>query len=198
MPRMSIPENIKRYRQAKKLSQPALAKLAGVSQQLISQLERGINLTTKHLPAIAKALDVTMGEIDKAYVPAVLSRERQVRLRGFVGAGQEVYQFEDGDAGWADAPPDATDATEAVEVQGSSMLPVYKSGTILYYSMQLPPDEMIGEQCVVKLEDERTLVKTLTRGKERGLYTLVSFNADPIEDVGVIWAAPIDWIKPRR
>lgn len=198
MPRMSIPENIKRLRKAKRLSQPQLAKAAGVSQQLISQLENGINLTTKFLPDIAKALGATMGEIDKAYVPSALSRHRQVRLAGFVGAGQEVYQFDEDGAGWVDAPPNVTDATEAVEVQGSSMLPVYKAGAILYYSMQMPPDEMIGEQCVLKLEDDRVLVKTLTRGRERGLYTLVSFNADPIEDVGVVWAAPIDWIKPRR
>ena len=123
--------------------------------------------------------------------------ERQVRLAGYVGAAQEIYQFDEDGAGWVDAPPGPAYDVEAVEVRGDSMLPLYKSGAILYYSKQLPPEEMIGEQCVVRLEDDRVLVKTLRRGSERGLYTLLSLNAPDIEDVGVVWAAPIDWIRPR-
>jgi phage repressor protein C with HTH and peptisase S24 domain len=84
-----------------------------------------------------------------------------------------------------------------VEVRGGSMLPLYEDGTILYYSQQLAPDSMVGKRCVVQLEDERVLVKTLRRGSERGLWTLVSLNAPDIEDVALQWAAPIDWIKPR-
>ncbi len=123
--------------------------------------------------------------------------ERQVRLAGYVGAAQEVYQFDEDGAGWVDAPPGAPYDVEAVEVRGDSMLPLYKSGAILYYSKMLPPETMLGEQCVVRLADGRVLVKTLRRGAERGLYTLISLNAPDIEDVAVEWAAPIDWIKPR-
>lgn len=123
--------------------------------------------------------------------------ERQVRLAGYVGAAQEIYQFDEDGAGWADAPPGAVDGTEAVEVRGDSMLPLYKSGAILYYSKQLPPEAMVGEQCVVRLEDGRVLIKTIRRGSSRGFYTLVSLNAPDIEDVVIEWAAPIDWIKPR-
>lgn len=124
-------------------------------------------------------------------------KEHQVRLAGFVGAGQEVYQFDEDGAGFVEAPPGATDQTEAVEVRGDSMLPLYEDGTILYYSKQLSPDVMVGRRCVVRLEDERVLVKSLRRGSEKGLWTLVSLNAPDIEDVAVQWAAPIDWIKPR-
>lgn len=122
---------------------------------------------------------------------------RPVRLAGFVGAGQEIYHFEDNEAGWVEAPPGVSEFTEAVEVRGDSMLPLYEDGTILYYSMQLDPASMIGKRCVVRLEDERILVKSIRRGSEKGLYTLVSLNAPDIEDVALQWAAPIDWIKPR-
>lgn len=64
---MGIPENIKRLRKSAALSQPALAKKAHVSQQLISQLERGINLTTKYLPQIARALGSAVSDIDPNY-----------------------------------------------------------------------------------------------------------------------------------
>lgn len=121
----------------------------------------------------------------------------QVALQGFVGAGQAVYQFDESEGGFVDAPPVYTDATVAVEVRGDSMLPLYEAGTILYYSRLLAPDDMIGRRCIAKLADERVLVKTLRRGSSKGLWTLVSLNAPDIEDVAIEWVAPIDWIKPR-
>lgn len=68
---MSVAENLKRIRKLKKMPQVALARAAGVSQQLISQLERGENSSTKELPAIAFALGVSVHEIDEAYTPDV-------------------------------------------------------------------------------------------------------------------------------
>lgn len=124
-------------------------------------------------------------------------RERRVQLAGYVGAGQAVYQFDEGGAGDVESPPGAVPETVAVEVRGDSMLPLYEDGTVLFYSKQLPPDSMLGKRCVVRLEDERVLVKTLRRGSDEGLYSLLSLNAPDIEDVAVQWAAPIDWIKPR-
>lgn len=123
--------------------------------------------------------------------------EKTVRLAGYVGAAQTVYQFDEDGAGFVEAPPGASAMTEAVEVRGESMLPLYEDGTLLYYSRQLPPDMMLNRRAIIRLADERVLVKTLRRGSERGLFTLVSLNAPDIEDVAVEWAAPIDWIKPR-
>jgi transcriptional regulator with XRE-family HTH domain len=61
---MGIPENLKRLREAAGLSQNELADKAGLSQQLVSQLERGVNRTTRTLPQLAHALGVTIYEID--------------------------------------------------------------------------------------------------------------------------------------
>jgi phage repressor protein C with HTH and peptisase S24 domain len=172
----------------------AAAEFFGWKYDSYAQHENGTRGITRAAGKYAKAFRVSeawllTGEGEK-------TSGRQVRLAGFVGAGQEVYQFDDGNAGWVDAPPAVEDGTEAVEVRGESMLPLYEDGTILYYSKQMPPETMIGKRCILRLEDERTLVKTLRRGSEKGLYTLGSLNAPDIEDVGVIWAAPIDWIKP--
>ncbi|WP_416358194.1 helix-turn-helix domain-containing protein [Aureimonas phyllosphaerae] len=67
MSSMSISDNLKRLRAERRLSQPKLAELSGVSQQLISQIESGRNLSTKHLPSLAKALGVAVEEIDPEY-----------------------------------------------------------------------------------------------------------------------------------
>lgn len=133
----------------------------------------------------------------RVFMPVEGEPEKTVKLAGYVGAAQAVYQFDDGAAGYVAAPPGASDMTEAVEVRGDSMLPLYETGTLLYYSKQLPPEEMIGRRAVVRLEDDRVLVKTVRRGSQSGLYTLASLNAPDIEDVALQWAAPIDWIKPR-
>lgn len=66
---MSLQNNLARIRTGKKFSQGALAKLAGVSQQLISRLESGVDGTTKKLPEIARALGVSVFDLDEKYAP---------------------------------------------------------------------------------------------------------------------------------
>jgi hypothetical protein len=168
--------------------QERLAEHLQVAQSSVHRWSTGAEPRGDKRDAIAELYDQLLGSD---------ATTRQVRLAGYVGAGQEVYQFDEDGAGWVDAPPEADDRTQAVEVRGGSMLPLYEDGTVLYYSKQLPPENMSGKRCVVRLEDERVLVKTLRRGSERGLWTLMSLNAPDIEDVAVQWAAPIDWIKPR-
>jgi transcriptional regulator with XRE-family HTH domain len=74
---MTIAENLKRHRDEAGLSQNQLAKLAGVSQQLISQLERGANDATTKLPRIAKALGVAVEAIDPAYAVMTDAEDRR-------------------------------------------------------------------------------------------------------------------------
>lgn len=84
---MPIPDNLRRLREERRLSQPRLAELAGVTQQLISQLERGENLTTRKLPQIARALGVQAHEIDENYSPDPSGAVHSVRLISWVSAG---------------------------------------------------------------------------------------------------------------
>lgn len=120
-----------------------------------------------------------------------------VPLIGIVGAGQAVYAISDGADNMVDAPEDATPDTVAVRVSGDSMMPWLEDNWLIYYSEQLPPDGMVNRRCVAQLADGRLLVKTLLRGSQPGLWTLISTNAAPIEDVALRWVSPIDWIKPQ-
>lgn len=70
---MTIGANLQRLRKAAKLSQTQLAKLSGVSQQLISQIETDVNNSTKELPALANALGVPVSEIDESYASKILT-----------------------------------------------------------------------------------------------------------------------------
>lgn len=119
----TISENLKRIRALKKMSQAALASAAGVSQQLISQLERGVNVSTKELPAIAFALGVSVHEIDEAYAPDVSGIPTTiVPLVAWVSAGAlAADNFTDEALGMmrvADLPPGDW---VALRVSGTSM-----------------------------------------------------------------------------
>lgn len=85
---MSLKDNLKRIREEKGLSQPKLADAAKVSQQLISRLERGVDLTTKKLPEIARALGVSPYEIDENYAPEDGFSVITAPLLSWVSAGQ--------------------------------------------------------------------------------------------------------------
>jgi transcriptional regulator with XRE-family HTH domain len=66
---MSLQKNLARIRKERGLSQVKLSQIAGVSQQLLSRLENGTDLTTKKLPEIARALGVTVFDLDEKYIP---------------------------------------------------------------------------------------------------------------------------------
>lgn len=173
-------------------TQQRLGEKLGVAQSTVTRWVQGSEPRGNYRDAINDLYAELVLALDDGEEPVM-----QVKLAGFVGAGQEIYHFEEGGAGTVEAPPYASSSSEAVEVRGESMWPLFEEGTLLYYSKLLPPDQMVGRRCVVHLEDGRMLVKSLRKGSERGLYTLVSLNAPDIEDVAVTWAAPIDWIKPR-
>lgn len=171
-----------------------------LSRVLTAQLGRSIDRAAVN-KMVKGSRDIAADELIEAsrYLGAPMpgGTKRRIRLGGYVGAAQTVYQFDEDGAGFVDAPPESSAETAAVEVRGDSMLPLYREGAVLYYSRQLTPDALLGEMSVVKLEDDRVMVKTVRRGSKKGLYTLVSLNAPDIEDVAIQWAAPIDWIKPR-
>lgn len=64
---MGLSKNTRRIRRERGLSQAALAEMVGVKQQLISQIERGENTTTKKLPEIARALGCRVHDLDPNY-----------------------------------------------------------------------------------------------------------------------------------
>lgn len=188
--------NLKRLRSDAKLSQVALAKKAEVSQQLISQIENGVNVSTTELPALARALHVSVDQIDPDYV--VSTPDDRVPLKGDIGAGAEVLAIEGDGEETAPAPSLRRPTTVAVRVKGDSMYPAYESGTLLYYSRLMPPETLRNRRCVVQLGDGRIFVKVLRAGSSPNTWNLQSLNPlyPEMPDQVVEWAAPIEWVKP--
>ena len=117
-----------------------------------------------------------------------------IPLVGFVGAGAEILPIDDHPKGGGldeiPAPAGHEGSSVAVEIRGDSMFPL-KPGWRLVYARERDgvPMEALNRLCVCRLRDGRMLVKELQRGSRKGVYRLVSWNAAPIEDVALEWAA---------
>jgi hypothetical protein len=125
-----------------------------------------------------------------------------VPIVGIAGAsadGAISYEFDVGELGEAPMPPGGNARTVSVEVRGESLRGVAEDGWLVYYDDRREPltDDIMGELCVVGLEDGRTLIKTPYRGRAPGLFDLESTNAPTLRDVGVRWAALVTAIVPR-
>ncbi|WP_420889291.1 S24 family peptidase [Cupriavidus gilardii] len=89
----TIAERLKSARLAAQLSQEALAKKVGVSQGLIGQIEGGRNQGSKHVAALARALDVSADWLSTGTGPrerAIVSSAPDLgsRLQDLIDSGQ--------------------------------------------------------------------------------------------------------------
>lgn len=164
----------------------------GSNRTLVKDLlEKAKDVQLGTLVKLAGALDVELEE---------LLASPRVPVAGFIGAGGEVI-FEDvGHDETVVRPPGISGSLVALAVRGSSMLPKYRDGDIIYIQRQhdgVLPD-YIGEDCAVRLESGETYIKQLITGSEEGRFTLLSLNAPPIENVLVEWATPVLFIMPSR
>ncbi len=117
-------------------------------------------------------------------------RKSIIPVLGYVGAGAEVYPIDDGDPLYEVTVNGALpEGTVGAIIRGDSMYPIFEDGDLVAYSgKELPAEDAIGKTCMVQLDDERMLIKTVRRGSSPGFYTLTSTNAPDIEDVVIIWA----------
>jgi hypothetical protein len=125
---------------------------------------------------------------------------RKVRVVGYVGAGSEahLYAVAQGDLDEVDPPHGSTEDTVAVEIRGDSLGSFFNRWLVFYDDVRRPvtPD-LIGELCVVGLEDGRILVKQVQRSRSAGLFNLFSSTEKPILDVAIEWAAKVNSIGRR-
>jgi phage repressor protein C with HTH and peptisase S24 domain len=137
---------------------------------------------------------------------------------GFVGTNAEVELFDDENArvftdykNWciktesrenleaAPSTPEGSALAEVIKVKGNSNYPAYQNGDLIYLADKTAKTDdmvgMVGRECIIQLADGRKLLRTLSRGSRKGVFTLLSYNSPPIHDVKVAWVAPINWIK---
>lgn len=193
---------LKEAREAKGLSQKALAQEVGVAQQLIGQLERGEVKTSKAIYKIAKSLDVGVTSLDPE-IPSGAEGGDTVPLVGRAGAGSAVALFAlngDDPAEEVPLPPGvaASPTLVAVEIEGTSLGALFDRSLVFYDDRRSPVSEdLLRKLCIVGLTDGRVLIKQILPGSKRGFYHLLSQTEGMIEDVSIDWAARVKSVVPR-
>lgn len=194
---MPIAQNLRRLRKEAKLSQEALAKKAGVSQQLISQIERGENSTTKEIADLSRALGVAVDAIDENFKNVVEATGSVIGVKGLIGAGGVIEtsseQIADGDSLYQiEVPFSVPEDAIAFEVRGVSMWPRYDDGDVIVCHRQtVDPDPLIGWEAAVGTPEGDRYLKRLLKGSKKGHYRLESHNAPPMDDVKLAWFSDI-------
>jgi transcriptional regulator with XRE-family HTH domain len=193
---------LKAWRTHRGLTLQALAELAGTSRGYISDLESGKRPippgTT--LEKLATALDVDARQLVAEDPAGTKPRPRTVPLVGYVGAGSQAHFYAGADdpGEQVEAPVDASDATVAAEVRGTSLGPAFDRWLVFYDDVRSPvtPD-LYGELCVVGTDDQ-VLVKILRpAGTPHRFHLISNGSEEPIFDREVLWAAKVTTMRRR-
>lgn len=163
---MRIGEKIKRAREARGLSQEGLARAVGISQPAIKKIESGETERSRFLPDLLAYLEID-GSISRpqstpglfpiipAEVPIPVRSEMplDVPVYGTVRGGPAGgFIYEGGIVDYVRRLPGITNAKDvfAVRVEGDSMEPAFREGTLIIVDPRRPP--RIGDDVVIELK----------------------------------------------
>jgi transcriptional regulator with XRE-family HTH domain len=197
---------VRALRKSLGLSQASFASRVGVDQSNVSRWERGAPPDDAHIVRLAELAGQHPAAFRYGRLPETGSQApppNLVVVVGYVGAGQEVFAHDDHALGAGleevEAPEGVgRDTMVAVRVRGESMHPL-RDGWLLFYRRDQHgvPEACLNRLCIVKLADDGpVMVKELRRGYREGHFVLSSWNAPPLEDVRLDWAAPVLSIRP--
>jgi len=199
---MDVPTLLKSIAKAAKVKQTGLAKLVGVTQPQISRYLDGAEPKRGSYEKIMEAarrygVMADDEDIRSEDVARTLDKpqKRMIRVKGYVGAGgmAHYYAVDPGDLGEIEGDASSTDQTVALIIIGTSLGKFFDRWHVVYDDVRSPvTDDLIGELCVVGLDDDRVLIKKIQRNGTRG-FDLIS-NAEsepPIRNVKIEWAAKV-------
>jgi phage repressor protein C with HTH and peptisase S24 domain len=170
---MALKDNLIRLRTARGWSQQQLADRVGVRQNTIAAIETGATTRTKYLADIARALGVTVDELDPpggtvvaGLPPPVFTGTRDFPVYSSAegGPGEVIRSVEAVD--WVPRPAPVAHISDAycMLVSGDSMFPEFRPGDAAIVNPRLP---IIGNEVYVfyrELKGEaRATIKQLRR-----------------------------------
>lgn len=119
---------------------------------------------------------------------------RTVNVAGWIDGTRRLHLKPKG-AKTALAPPDATDATLAYRYWCAGSMIEAMHGAVIYFRPLGPVEPaMLGRWCVVRLADDRELVRIIHKGA-RGRYRLCADERDTGDETIVKAAAVVEWVN---
>lgn len=183
-----------------RMTQAALADLLGTTQATVSRWESG-QFTTDDEAKLSKLADLAgVSVAEFLFGESIVAPTAPIV--GYVGSDEKIVFYGEGNgrnhAELIDIPPSAR-GSMAVAVRGDSMAPRFFNGDVIVYQRaeSLAPRNLVHRDCVIRMEDQCTMLKRMEPGSRSGVFTLRSYSpALPlILDVRPEWAAPVTWIR---
>lgn len=184
----TIGSRVKQRRKELGWSQVKLARLAGVSQGTIGNLESGLRDKPKDLLSIARALGLNPDYLETGEGERLAAEDwpaakvRRIHQRLSAGRGHAVYY--DASESWLAFQPTflkkmgVSEKSAAIfDVSGQSMVPELHDGSVVLINMNVRNDTIIDGKHYAFILDDECLVKTLYKLKD-GSIKAVSQNPD--------------------
>lgn len=150
---------------------------------------------TDVLEEFAKIIGVEPADLLR---PPTAGKANEAVFVGKVGAGAVITRIDEGAHLGGVDKPGSWSGPNMAEIEGDSQWPLRDRWRVFYGpEHQGISEKCLGMLCVVQTEDGRTLLKTLLRGSKKGLWRLESWNAPPMDDERLVWAALVTDIQPR-
>jgi transcriptional regulator with XRE-family HTH domain len=182
------------------LSARKIAKMLRMDAPAMSRMLNGKRkMQTDEAADLAGILGEPLDQVlRRAGIQVALESKATVWLTGVVNAQGEISPVGTGKPRSVERPGKGPEDLTGVLLRAPGNP---KDGWVAYYvpSTRLEPDA-VGRLSVVETSTNksRQYLTVLTKGFERGKWTLTPFLSEsvaPIEDVDVVWAAPVLWIR---
>lgn len=114
---------------------------------------------------------------------------KEVAISYLVGAFGKMFETSENKVVAVPPGADAQSIDVAARVSGDSMHPL-RDGWIVYLGeQQNDAAPLVGRLAAVKVRgQDAPLIREIRHGRTAGLFTLIAWNAAPIEDVEIEWA----------
>lgn len=196
-----------KFMKLNKLSGRAVSIQGGLSPSAAQQFMNG-NSRSPKADTFAKFAKGAAAEMGRPVSVAEITGEiatggvPEIPIRSYVGAGDEIIQLHDDDPpiDWTPPPPGLEDA-EGTLVRGSSMVPLYREGDLLFHRrLTIDPRRLRDEVVILQTKAGKRYVKLLQPGTTKGTFRLVSINPlfPPLDNQVLVWVAPILWVRKRQ
>ena len=173
---------------------------AGVNESFLRDVFRkNVDPSVSNLAKLASVLGTNIGAIMSGN-----QSPRTVPVVGYIEDGGSVYFVtEDFDSEELDqvlAPPGASLSVVATVVKSDSAIGIAEKGWLLYFDSesQEPTHEMAGKLCVCWLDSGDIVMRKIYPGSAPNRWNLFQLSSQTmLENVHVLRAAPVLWMKPR-
>ena len=180
--------DFKRFRRVNKLTQAEIAAFLGCTQGFISQVEKGVSTLSPEFISVILAnpdWDTSMftGESEMLKEGAGDSSGRGSRIRYWVdvdatAGGVELFEDMTTNRFIDLSIPEFRDCTDAVNLYGDSMMPLYRNGQIIILKEWKESFIDFGNVYLVITCNGNRMVKYLRRGSDADHVLCISENKD--------------------